>query len=415
MQALRARLALLAGLPLLLVLGLGLAGYLVQRSSAEASRGPIVIGLLQALSGPTAAAEAPLVAATRLAVEEINAGGGLLGRRVELKVEDSRGDPRVAAAAAERLIGEARAVALFGCGSSSCRQAVKAVVETRRHLLFYPLAHEGMEQSAHIVYTGPTPNQQALPATDWAMHGFGRRVYLVGTEGLYPRRLGAVLRDFVMLGGGQVLGERYVPPGDADMGAVMADLQKLQPDVVLSMIAGDSNRAFFDALVAAALTDLPLLSFGAAEPEMTVFGGGRLDRHFAAWSYLQSEAGVANEAFLARLRRSQGEAAQASDPAVSAYLGVQLWAAAVREVGSPQTEAVNANVMHQTVPAPQGFAAVDSQSRHLWRQLRIAQVKPDGQLGEVFLLPRYIRPEPWPSFRSTEHWMAVMSHAEGRR
>ena len=409
----RARLALLGGL--LLLLALGLAAYLVQKPSTEAAaRGPIVIGLLQALSGPMATSEAPVVAAVKLAVEEINAGGGLLGRRVELKVEDTRSDARVAAAAAERLISVERAAALFGCWTSICREAVKPVVETHRHLLFYPMAYEGMEQSAHIVYTGATPNQQVLPATDWAMHGFGRRVYLVGTDGLYPRRVHTMLRDFIQLGGGRVLGERYIPLGGHDLGAVLADLQRLQPDLVVSTIGGDSNRDFFDALVAAGLTDLPLLSFNAAEPEMKAFDGGRLDRHFTAWSYLQSEPGPVNEAFLARLRRSQGEAVQASDPAVSAYVAVQLWAAAVREVGSPQTDVVNANVLQQAVAAPHGFAAVDSRSRHLWRQLRIAQVKPGGELSEVYAISRYIRPQPWPAFRSIEHWMAVMPHAEAK-
>jgi len=407
----RARLALLGGL--LLVLAVALALYLVLRPSAEASRGPIVIGLLHALSGPMAASEAPLVATVKLAVEEINAGGGLLGRRVELKIEDTRSEPRVAAAAAERLISDEHAAALFGCWSSNCRQAVKPVVETHRHLLFYPLAYEGMEQSAHIVYTGPTPNQHALPASDWAMHGFGRRVYLVGTDALYARRVNTMLRDFILLSGGQVLGERYVPLAGNDMGEVLADLQKLQPDLVLSTIGGSSNRAFFDALVAAGLTDLPLLSLRAAEPEMTAYDGGRLDRHFTAWSYLQSQPGPANEAFLARLRRSQGEGIQASDPAVSAYIAVQLWAAAVREVGSTQTDVVNANVLQQSISSPQGFGAVDSQTRHLWRQLRIAQVKPGGQLSEVFVLPRYIKPAPWPAFRSAEHWMAVLPHSEG--
>lgn len=411
MRVLRARLALLGGL--LLVLAGGLAIYVAQKPAADAARSPIVIGMLHALSGPMARSEAPLVAAVKMAVDELNAGGGLLGRRIELKVEDSRSDPRAAAAAAEHLIGSEQAVALFGCWTSTCRQAVRPVVEAHRHLLFYPAAHEGMEQSPHIVYTGPTPNQQALPATDWAIRGFGPRVYVVGTDGLYQRRLGAVLRDFIRLGGGQLLGERYVPLGGADMGAVTDELRRLQPDVVLSTVSGESNQALFDALVAAELADLPLLSLGAAEPEMKAFAGGRLGRHFTAWSYLQTQPGAVNEAFLARLRSGQGEAALASDSAVSAYVGVQLWAAAVREVGSPQTEAVNANVLHQSVPVPQGSAAVDSRSRHLWRQLRIAQVRPDGQLGEVLLLPGYIRPEPWPSFRSNEYWAAEMARIEG--
>lgn len=405
-EFLRGRLALLGGL--ILLLALGLTAYFLLRPVAGATRGPIVIGLLQALSGPTAQSEAPQVAAVRLAVEEINSGGGLLGQRVELKVAEAGTDPQAAAAAAERLIAGERASALFGCWSSTCRQAVKAVVEARRHLLFYPMPYEGMEQSAHIIYTGPTPNQQVLPATDWAMNAFGRRVYLVGTDGAYQRRVHTVLRDFIQLGGGRLLGERLLPPGGADLGAVIADLQKLQPDLVLSTISGDGNGAFFDALVTSGLMDVPLMSFRAAEAEMRAFGGGRLNRHFTAWGYLQSQPGPANEAFLARLRRSQGEDVQASDPAVSAYVAVQLWAAAVREVGSAQSDAVNANVALQSVAAPQGFVAVDAQSRHLWRQLRIAQVRPDGRLAEVALLPGHIRPKPWPAFRSTEHWMAAL-------
>lgn len=399
MRVSRGRLALWVGL--LLALAGGLAIYLARTPAADAARGPIVIGVLHALSGPMARSEAPLVAAVKMAVDELNAGGGLLGRRVELKVEDSRSDPGAAAAAAERLIGSERAVALFGCGTSTCRQAVSPVVEAHRHLLFYPAAHEGMEQSPHIVYTGPTPNQQALPATDWAMRSFGRRVYVVGTDGLYQRRLGVVLRDFIRLGGGQLLGERYVPLGGADTGAVMADLRRLQPDVVLSTVSGEGNQALFHALVAAGLADLPLLSLGASEPEMQAFGGGRLGRHFTAWSYLQRQPGAA------------GEAAPAGDPAVSAYVGVRLWAAAVREIGSVQTEAVNANVLHQSVGVPQGSAVIDSRSRHLWRPLRIAQVRPGGRLDEVLLLPGYIRPEPWPAFRSNEYWAAEMSRIEG--
>jgi len=405
----RLRHAGLTGLVLLLALA-GLAWLALRPAAADTDK-PIVIGQLQALGGPMQLSEAPLVAAARLAVEEINAAGGLLGRRVELRLEDTRSDPTVAAAAAERLIAERQAVALFGCGTTACREAVRPVVEKHQHLLFYPLSYEGMEQSGHIVYTGATPNQRILPAVDWAMHGFGRRIYLIGTDGLQSRRVHALLRDFIALGGGSVLGEHYVAPGSSEVGEVVADIARLQPDFVVSTLAGTSNAAFFDALVAAELTDQPLLSFGAAEPEMRAFGGGRLDRHFTAWSYLQTLPGPDNAAFLARLRRSQGESAQADDPAVSVYVAIQLWAAAVRELGSAQTDAVNANVVQQSVSAPHGQAAVDAQTRHLWRQLRIAQVGPDGQLTEVYSQLRAIRPAPWPAFRSVQHWQAVREEA----
>ncbi|MFG6485764.1 urea ABC transporter substrate-binding protein [Roseateles sp. BYS78W] len=409
----RVRLALLGALILLLALALG--AWLWRKPAADAARTPIVIGLIHALTGPLATSEQPLVAAVKLAVDEINQGGGLLGRRVELRIEDTRSlAAQTAADAARRLIDEQHAVALFGCWSSGCRQAVRPVVEERRHLLFYPMAHEGVERSPNIVYTGPTPNQQVLPAADWAMQGFGRRVYLVGTDGLFPRRANAMLRDFVQLSGGQVLGERYVPLTSTDVSAVITDLRALQPDLVLNTLNGDGNRAFFDALVAAGLTDLPLLSFTAAEPEMRAYGGGRLERHFTAWGYLQSLPGPANTAFLTRLRALNGADTQAGDPAVSAYVGVRLWAAAVRELGSDQTEAVNANVLQQSVEAPYGFAAVDAQTRRLWRPLRVAQVRPDGQLVEVWQATRHIRPAPWPAFRSAEHWNELLAGSGAR-
>lgn len=381
--------------------------------AAAGGEGPIVIGALQALSGPSAALEAPVLAATQVAVDEINEAGGLLGRRVELRVEDSRGDPRTAAAAAERLIADSHAVALFGCGSAACRLAVKPVVETRRHLLFYPQPSDGMEQSPHIVYTGATPNQQVLPATDWAMRRFGRRVYLIGLDDVYQRRVGAVLRDYLALVGATFTGERLITPASPEVGELLADLRERRPDLVVSLLPGAANRALFDGLAAAEMGHLPLLSLGAAEPEMKAYGGGRLDRHFTAWSYLESLPGAANEKFLRRLRALRGEGASAGDTAMAAYVGVHLWAAAVREVRSPRTDAVNANVPLQTVVAPLGFAAVDTQSRHLWRQLRIAQVQVDGQLTEVLTMPRYIRPQPWPAFRSTGQWATRVKGGEG--
>lgn len=404
------RLALLLSLPALI--GVGALAW--QRHQSAALSGPITIGLLQALSGPVAASEAPQVAAARLAVQEINEAGGLLGRRVELKLEDTRADPRVAAAAADRLITAERAVALFGCGVWGCRQAVLPVVEARGHLLFHAAASEGFESSPHIVYTGPTPNQQALPAVHWAMQQFGRRVYVLGTEGMHSRRLAVVLRDFIMLGGGQVLGERNLALGAADVGGALADLARVRPDVLVSSVCGDGNRALFDGLVADGLSDLPLLSLCAAEPEMAALEGGRLSRHFLPVAYLQALSDPANQRFLERLRRSQGAAATASDAAVATYAAVHLWAASVREVGSERTDAVNATVVHQTFAAPYGFAAVDAQTRHLWRPLRIARVKVDGGLEEVLALPRYVRPEPWPTFRSTQHWGAVLLRTESR-
>ncbi len=148
---------------------------------------PIKIGVLHSLTGTMAVSEKPLVDAVRLAVEEINDQGGLLGKPVEMVVADGKSDPQAFAAEAERLIEQEQVSVLFGCWTSACRKAVKSVVEKHRHLLFYPVQYEGMEQSANIIYTGAAPNQQIVPGARWAMQTFGQRVYLVGSEYVFPR------------------------------------------------------------------------------------------------------------------------------------------------------------------------------------------------------------------------------------
>lgn len=140
-----------------------LAGVLTSQRSALPP--PIRIGVLHSLTGTMAASERPLVDALRLAVEEINAAGGLLGRPIEILLADSRSDPAAAAAEAERLIVAERVSALFACWTSACRKALLPVVEKHRHLMFYPLQYEGLEQSPNIFYTGLAPNQQILPGT----------------------------------------------------------------------------------------------------------------------------------------------------------------------------------------------------------------------------------------------------------
>jgi urea transport system substrate-binding protein len=180
---------------------------------------PLRIGVLHSLTGTMAIGEAPLVDAVRLAAEEINAGGGLLGRPVELVVADGRSDPAVFVAEAERLIVEEKIDALFACWTSACRKAVKPVVERYGHLMFYPVQYEGLEQSPNIVYTGSVPNQQIIPGTRWALDAFGKRVYLIGSDYIFPRAANRIVHDLIAAADGRVLGERYLPLGSADVAA----------------------------------------------------------------------------------------------------------------------------------------------------------------------------------------------------
>ena len=366
---------------------------------------PIRIGVLHSLSGTMAVSEKPLVDAVRLATEEINHSGGLLGRPLQLVVADGRSDWDVFAREAERLITDEKVDVLFACWTSACRKAVKPVVERHRHLMFYPIQYEGLEQSPHILYTGSAPNQQIVPGTRWALDKFGRRVYLLGTDYVFPRTANRIIRDLVGASGGTVLAERYLPFGASAVDDIVVDIRRQRPDVVLNTINGDSNAAFFTALVQAGLADLPVVSFSAAEPEMVAWQGSRLHRHYAVWSYFQSVANDENLRFVSAWKARFGADRATSDPVEAAYVGVKLWAQAVVDARASAPERVNSALLRQSMVGPSGVVVVDSNSRHLWKMVRVGKVLPDGQFEQVFASSRPLHPEPWPFYRSRQDWL----------
>jgi len=402
--SIRFTLVLLAALALLALLAL-----LLDWDRPGPDMAPARVGVLVSLTGTMAVSEAPLAAAAALAIDEINAEGGIAGRRLEIRVADGRSDPAVFAAEAERLIVEDGVSVLVGCWTSACRKAVKPVVEKHRHLLIYPLQYEGLEQSPNILYTGSAPNQQILPGTRWALNEFGPRAYLLGSDYVFPRVAQRMQAELIESNGGTVVGQRRLPLGTADMGAVIADIRRLRPDVLLNTLNGDSNAAFIAALAEAELADLPVLSFSIAEPEMTAWGGGRLARHYAVWSYFQSIPDPLNQRFVAAFKARAGANAQTSDPIEAVYVGLRLWASAANVLGTVDPKRVNSStLLRQTVSAPSGVAAIDANTRHLWKSLRIGRVGANGQFTPVYVSPRPLRPAPWPSHRHPEEWAQIV-------
>ncbi|MBS4097685.1 MAG: urea ABC transporter substrate-binding protein [Sulfuricella sp.] len=395
----RLLLLLTALICLLVVLGLGW--------NAARQEPPIRIGVLHSLTGTMAVSEKPLVDAVRLAVDEINANGGLLGRQVKMVVADGRSDPQVFAAEATRLIERERVSALFACWTSACRKAVKPVVESHNHLMFYPVQYEGLEQSPNLLYTGAAPNQQIVPGTRWAMQQFGKRVYLVGSDYVFPRTANLIIRDLVNAAAGEILAERYLPLGSAEVAAVVADIRRIHPDVVLNTINGDSNQSFIAALAQAGLAELPVVSFSMAESEMKTFGGARLARHYGVWNYFQSLPGEENRRFVAAWQTRFGAGAVTSDPVEATYAGVHLWAQAVRDARSPEPARVNPPLLRQSFNGPAGISAVDMATRHLWKTVRVGKVRADGQFEQVFASGAPLRPTPWPFYRTREAWQAL--------
>ena len=382
----------------------------------------IRVGVLHSLSGPMAISEKPLVDAIQLAIEEANAEGGINGRKIEAVVVDCEAGPEYCAQQAERLITQEYVEALFGCWTSACRQAVRQVVVKHRHLLFYALRYEGMEQSPNIVYGGAVPNQLALPAVHWALENLGKardsrqspkRVYLAGSDYAFSRVLNLLFKDLLAAHGAEVVGEFYAPLKSTLMDELAGDIALQQPDVVLNSISGIDNGAFFDALRAQGIIadKVPVLSFGVTEVLVAV-DTARMAGHYAARNYFQTVPSAENRDFVEKFRERFGSHAGLDSPAEASYINMRMWVDAAREAGSGNLAGVQRTILRQSLPAPEGIVSLDPITRHSWKVARVGKARPDGQFDIVWESGRPLEPSPFPSYRSREEWDLLLKSLE---
>jgi len=359
---------------------------------------PIKVGVMHSLSGTMAISEVSVMEATLLAIEEVNANGGVLGRKVEPVIVDGKSDSEVFAKQAEHLLADEKVSAVFGCWTSSCRKTVKPIFEKYNNLLFYPVQYEGLEQSPNIVYTGAVPNQQIFPAVSWSLKHFGSRVYLVGSDYIFPRVANWLIHKQVQGLDGEIVGERYVPLASGDMSAVIADIQRFKPDVIFNTINGDSNIALFHALkeLGIAAEDIPVVSFSMGEAELRQLYAGDAVGHYAAWSYFQSIDSPVNKHFIAAYQKRFGKHKAVSDPMEAAWIGVHLWAKAVESAQTDDVDVIREMIKHQSMIAAEGVVTVDHSTQHLWKRSRIGKIRSDDQFDIIWTSSQAIRPSPYP-------------------
>jgi len=408
------RIGLAAGLAALLLLAGGFAFFSLRNKGATTapSGQPIKVGILHSRSGTMAISEKPVIDATLFAIDELNAKGGVLGRQIEAVVEDGASDWPTFAQKTEKLITQDRVCTVFGCWTSASRKTVKPVIEKHNHLLFYPLQYEGLEQSPNIVYTGAAPNQQIIPAVKWCCSFLKKkRLFLVGSDYVFPRAANAIIRDHAADLNAEIVGEEYLHLGSADTGAVMQKIQATKPDMILNTINGDSNVAFFRALRRAGFTSdkLPTISFSITEEELSSLSAKEVQGDYAAWNYFQSIDLAENEDFVRRFHARFGAERILSDPMEAAYIGVHLWARAVESAGSDDVSAIRQAINNQSFNAPEGKVSIDPQTHHLSKFIRIGRVTENGRFAIVYCSDVPIAPIPYPATRSKADWDAVLT------
>ncbi|WP_410770886.1 urea ABC transporter substrate-binding protein [Fontibacillus sp. BL9] len=365
--------------------------------SAEASGDTIKVGILHSLSGTMAISEVSVKDAELLAIEEINAAGGVLGKQIEPILEDGASDWPTFAEKAGKLLQQDKVAAVFGGWTSASRKAMLPVFEQNNGLLFYPVQYEGLESSPNIFYTGATTNQQIVPSVSWLLENRGKKMFLLGSDYVFPRTANKIIKAQLEAEGGELAGEEYTPLGHTDYSTVISKIKEAKPDIVYNTLNGDSNVAFFKQLKDAGITskDLTTLSVSVAEEEIRGIGADVLQGHLAAWNYYQTTDTPENKTFVEKYKAKYGSDRVTADPIEAGYTAVYLWKAAVEKAGSTDVAKVKEAAKGIEFAAPEGKVTVDGDNQHIYKTVRIGEVGADGQFKELWNSGEPVKPDPY--------------------
>jgi len=359
----------------------------------------VTVGQLHSATGTMAISETGSIQAERLAIDQINAKGGVLGRKIKVIQEDGASDWPTFAEKAKKLLSNDKVAAVFGCWTSASRKAVLPVFEHENGMLYYPTFYEGLEQSKNVIYTGQEATQQILAGLDWLVkEKKAKTFYLIGSDYIWPRTSNKIARKHIEnVLHGTVVGEEYYPLGHTQFGSLINKIKLKKPDVVYAIIVGGSNVSFYKQLKAAGVTadKQTLLTISVTEDELLGIGGENMVGFYAAMKYFESLDNSNNKKFVSDFKSKYGDKSVIGDVTQAAYLGPWLWKAAVEKAGSFDVDKVAAaSPGIELKTAPEGYVKVHK-NHHLWSKLRIGRVRADGQY-DVLYESSLIEPNPFP-------------------
>jgi urea transport system substrate-binding protein len=361
----------------------------------------VTVGQLHSGTGTMAISETGSIQAEQLAIDQINAMGGVLGRKIKVIKEDGASDWPTFAEKSKKLLVNDRVACVFGCWTSASRKAVLPIFEKENGMLYYPTFYEGLEQSKNVIYTGQEATQQILWGLDWAAKEKKAKTYfLVGSDYIWPRTSMKIGRKHIEghLTGSKVVGEEYYPLGHTNFNSLINKIKVAKPDCIFVAVVGGSNVAFYKQLKAAGVTADKqfLLTISVTEDEVLGIGGENMGGFYASMKYFQSLDNANNKAFVSAFRGKYGPTSVIGDVTQAGYLGPWLWKAAVEKAGSFDVDkiaAASAGIELKT--APEGYVKVH-ENHHLWSKTRIGMAQADGQFKVVAESPDLIEPNPFP-------------------
>ena len=353
----------------------------------------VKVGILHSLSGTMAISETSLKDVLLFTFDEINAKGGVLGKKIEPVIVDPASNWPLFAEKAEGLLVKDKVAVVFGCWTSVSRKSVLPVFEKYNGLLFYPVQYEGEELSKNIFYTAEAVNQQAVPAVDYMLADGKKKFYLVGSDYVYPRTTNKILKKYLKSKGiadADII-EIYTPFGHTDYQTIVAEIKKFSAGgkaCVISTLNGDTNVPFFKEFANAGLTseNCPVVSFSLSEDEFRSLPTKDLVGHLGCWTYFMSLTTPENKKFVADFKKWLKTAPAGVDrnnrvtcsPMNLSRTGVYLWKQAVEKAGSFDVDKVREALPGQTFKAPEGKVTMQ-ENHHLINPVFIGETMANGQ------------------------------------
>ncbi|WP_340117810.1 transporter substrate-binding domain-containing protein [Pelagibius sp. 7325] len=379
------------------------APYFFTRAAQAADA--VEVGVLFSLTGGLSIVEKSLADATKMAIDEINAEGGVNGMMIKPIVEDGASDPKTYNEKASKLVIQDRVPTVFGSYTSASRKAVLPVFEKRRNLYFYPTYYEGFECSKNVVYTGAVPNQQLSNFIPWIIKNLGKKkFFIVGSNYIYPREMAKVSKILIEQNGGEWIADEYLELGHSEWGAMVKKIKDSGCDVVLSNVVGDSVVAFYREYKNQGLTHdkLPICATVTSEIEIAAMGAEFAVGSYTSFPYFQAIATDRNQAFVERYRKYVNDPKAVTHHALeSSYFQVYLWKQALEKAGEATPEAIREGVKGQVFEAPNGTVTVEPENLHTFLTPRIAQWGADGQGSIIDEYAAPVKPLPYVAYGET--------------
>lgn len=373
------------------------APYFFHRSAAAADA--IKVGVLFSLTGGLSIIEKSLADATMMAISEINAAGGVMGRPVEAVLEDGASDPKTYNEKASKLVIGDKLATVFGSYTSASRKAVLPVFEKYNNLYWYPTLYEGRECSQNVIYTGAVPNQQQKEFVPWLVKNFGKRFYLIGSNYIYPKEENNVCKILLKQLGGEVVGEEYVPLGHSEFSSVIQKFQDTKPNVIFSTVVGDSVVALHRQYKAAGLNPakMPMASLTTSEEEIAAMGGEFAAGHFTSAPYFMSYDSPENRKFVDAYQKRWGAGKVTNFVSEPAYFQVHLFAKAAAKLSASDLHPaeIRKAAWGETFQAPEGLVKIDGDNSHTYLWPKIGEAQANGQFKIIQQSAEWVKPLPY--------------------